>query len=132
MKERIQINGIWYVKENTIPEVEIDPKEITNTLGCTWESSNWAFVAAVILRDEAEDLLDIYSNGVTIDITDKRNKDRDLWVQHDCDNTNWLLGILEGNDESMSDAEEMFDEQGIAEFKGFIRYLITKGWIVKE
>jgi hypothetical protein len=132
MKERIQINGIWYIRENTISEVEIDPKEITNTLGCVWESSNWAFIAAVILRDEAENLLDIYSNGVTIDITDKRNKNRDLWVQHDCDNTNWLLGILEGDDESMSEAEGMFDEQGIAEFKRFIRHLITKGWIVKE
>jgi hypothetical protein len=26
----------------------------------------------------------------------------------------------------------MLDEQGIAEFRGFIGYLINKGWIVKE
>ena len=132
MKERIQINGIWYVRENTIPEVEIDPNETTNTLGCVWESGEWCFEATAILRDKFEDLSDIYNNGITIDITDKRNLDRDKWIEHDCDNTNWLLGILEGDDESMLDAEEMFDEQGMSEFKGFIRHLITKGWIVKE
>ena len=131
MKDRIQVDGMWYIRETSIPEIEINPNEVTNTLGCVWESKNWVFIATAILQDEAEDLLDIYT-GINVDITDKRNSDRDLWIEHDCDNTTWFIGVLEGNPESMPDAEEMFDEQGIAEFRGFIKYLIQKGWVVKE
>ena len=133
MKDRIQVDGVWYVREtSTLPIVEIDEMLVTNYLGCTWESDNWAFEATAILKDEAEDLSDIYNNGISIDITDKRPADRDLWVEHNCDNENWFIGVYEGNLESIPEAEEMLDEQGIAEFRGFIGYLIDKGWILKE
>ena len=133
MKDRIQVDGIWYVREtSTLPIVEIDEMLVTNYLGCTWESDNWAFEATAILKDKAEDLSDIYNNGISINITDKRPAYRDLWVEHNCDNANWFIGVLEGNPESIPEAEEMLDEQGIAEFRGFIGYLIDKGWIVKE
>lgn len=133
MKDRIQVDGVWYVREiSTLPIAEIKPRDVTNSLSCTWESDNWAFEATVILIDEAKTLTDIYNNFASIEITDKRNSDRDLWVEHNCDNANWFIGVYEGNPESIPEAEEMLDEQGIAEFRGFIGYLIDKGWIVKE
>ena len=106
---------------------------VTNTLGCIWESDNWCFEATAILKDEAINLTDIYTTIVGIAITDKRNPDRDKWIEHEpCDNPNWFIGVLEGNPGSMPEAEEMLDEQGIAEFRGFIKHLIDKGWVVKE
>ena len=134
MKDRIQVDGVWYVRESsTLPIVEIDEMLVTNTLGCIWESDNWCFEATAILREEAVDLTDIYTTIIDIAITDKRNPDRDKWIEYkDCDNVNWFIGFYEGNPESMPEAEEMLDEQGIAEFRGFIGHLIEKGWIVKE
>ena len=133
MKERIQVDGIWYIREtSTLPIVEIKPNSVTNTLGCVWESREWCFEATAILRDEAEDLTDIYTI-IDIVITDKRSENRDEWIEHDsCDNSRWFIGVLEGDSDSMEEAEEMMDDQGIAEFRGFISHLIDKGWIVKE
>lgn len=134
MKDRIQVDGIWYVRESsTLPIVEIDEMLVTNTLNCIWESDNWCFEATAILLDEAKTLTDIYTAIIDIEITDKRNPDRDKWIEHNgIDNTNWFIGVYEGNPESMPEAEDMLDEQGIAEFRGFIEHLIDKGWIVKE
>ena len=134
MKDRIQVDGVWYVRESsTLPIVEINEMLVTNTLGCIWESDNWCFEATVILRDEAVDLTDIYTMIIDIAITDKRPANRDEWIEHEtCDNKNWFIGVLEGNPESMPDAKEMMDEQGIAEFRGFIKHLVEKGWIVKD
>ena len=133
MKERIQVDGVWYVREiSTLPIVEIKPNSVTNTLGCVWESREWCFEATAILRDEAEDLTDIYTI-IDIVITDKRSENRDEWIEHDsCDNSRWFIGVLEGDSDSMEEADEMMDAQGIAEFRGFISHLIDKGWIVKE
>ena len=132
MKDRIQVDGIWYVKESsTLPIVEIKPRDVTNSLSCTWESDNWCFEALVILRDEAENLTDIYPDP-SITITDKHPENRDDWKEDSSDNPNWFIGVYEGNPESMPEAKEMMDEQGIAEFRGFIGYLIDKGWIVKK
>ena len=132
MKDRIQVDGVWYVRETpTLPIVKIDEMFVTNTLSCIWESNNWCFGATVILLDEAEDLTDIYTDP-SIEITDKRPADRNDWKVDNSDNPNWFIGVLEGNPESMPEAEEMMDEQGIAEFRGFISYLIDKGWIVKK
>lgn len=134
MKDRIQVDGVWYVRESsTLPIVEIEEMFVTNTLGCIWESDNWCFQATAILRDEAINLTDIFTTIIDIVITDKRNSDRDKWIEHDAvDNSTWFIGVYEGNPESMPEAEEMMDEQGIAEFRGFIGHLIGKGWIVKE
>jgi putative heme degradation protein len=38
---------------------------------------------------------------------------------------------LENDPESMRDALQMFDAQGLAEFKAFLEYLIERGWLMK-
>ena len=132
MKDRIQVDGVWYVRESsTLPIAEIKPRDVTNSLSCTWESDEWCFEATVILKDEAENLTDIYTDP-WIEITDKRPANRDDWKKDNSDNPRWFIGVLEGSDESMEDANKIFDEQGLAEFRGFISYLIDKGWVVKD
>ena len=62
-------------------------------------------------------------------ITDKRPSDRKDWIEHEVDNPNWFLGVLEGNPDSMKEAKEIFNDNGIQEFQRFISYLIQKGWL---
>jgi len=132
MKDRIQVDGVWYVRESkTLPIAEIKPRDVTNSLNCTWESDEWCFEAIVILKDDAKDLTDIYPDP-WVEITDKRPANRDDWKKDNSDNPRWFIGVLEGSDESMEDANEIFDEQGLSEFRGFISYLIDKGWITRE
>jgi hypothetical protein len=50
-KDRIQINGEWYVKENTV-ETLIDPKDITHTIECIWEDTNWCFIASLSAKEK--------------------------------------------------------------------------------
>jgi hypothetical protein len=132
MEDRIEINGVWYVRENSQPNtVKIELDDVTNSLNCVWESNEFCFDASVILRDNAEDLTDHYGSPY-LKITDKRPSERKNWIEHGVDNANWLLGVLEGNPDSMSEAYKMFDENGTAQFRGFISHLIEKGWLIKK
>jgi len=128
MKDRIQLDGIWYVKETPLPVLEIDMLDITNCLCCIYEPNNWCFEASVTLKDDAVLVKDIYSDP-WIEITDKRPSNRADWVIENLDNPHWFLGVLEGNPESMEEANIMFDEQGLKEFRSFIKHLIDKGWL---
>jgi hypothetical protein len=132
MEERIQVNGVWYVKETTpTSEIEIKDRDITFSMDRTWESRKWCFIATVIMRDEAETLDDYYQDPYIV-ITDKRSEDRNDWIEHDADNSTWMLGVYEGDQESMEEAVEMFDKQGLDEFRAFIGYLIKIGWLIKK
>ena len=126
-KERIQINGEWYVKENTI-EPLIDPKDVTYSVECIWEDTNWCFVASLTAKED--DFNDCYDD-VYLKITDKRIKSREDWVETDVDNPKWILDVLENNPESIKDANEMFGDEGLKYFKAFALYLIDKGWLKK-
>jgi hypothetical protein len=133
MENRIEINGIWYVREDKQPTPVIDvlnDEEVTHSLECVWETTEYCFVATVLLRNNAEEINDFYGIPYLI-ITDKRPSDRKDWVEHDVDNDNWLLGVLENNPDSMVEAYEIFDENGIKQFRTFISYLIKKGWLTK-
>jgi hypothetical protein len=129
MEERIQVNGVWYVRE-TNPTPEIKEKDITFSMERIWESNDWCFVATVIMLDGAETLDDHYPDPY-IKITDKRPADRKDWVEDDVDNPNFMFGVLEDNPDSMIDAREMFDKQGLEEFKAFLLYLNSIGWLTK-
>ena len=126
-KDRIQINGEWYVKENTV-EPLINPKDVTHAIECVWEDTNWCFVASLMVKED--DFNDCYDE-VYLKITDKRVKGRENWVEEDVDNPKWILGVLEGNLDSMEEANEMFDDEGLKYFKAFAIYLIDKGWLKK-
>lgn len=128
MENRICIDGVWYVRETSTPTTfKINPQNVIHTISCLWESDNWVFEATMICRED--DPTDLYPDP-TIDIIDKRGEYED-WIKHDSDNPNWMWGVLENNPESMIDANEMMDEQGLTEFKAFLEYLIEKGWLGK-
>ena len=129
MEERIQVNGVWYVRET--PETEIEDKEITVSMERIWESSTWCFIATVIMKDDAETLDDHYPDPY-IKITDKRSDDREDWVEDEIDNPLFMFGVLEGQSDSMKDANQMFDKQGLEEFRAFLLHLVKVGWLIKK
>jgi hypothetical protein len=119
--DRIEMNGVWYVKETPTQEIEWDP---TCFNGRVYESDLYCFEATQILKDDGTP----YKKGCDIEITNKREKP---WKTEHIDNPLWYIRVLENHPESMEDANEMFCEQGLNEFKSVIEDLIHIGWINK-
>ncbi len=133
MENRIEINGVWYVREDAITDpldhLETEEIDVTDSLVCTWEFTDWSFEAYVILKDEAENITDHYPDP-SITITDKRIKGKENWKEQTADNPKWMKGILENNPESLSEAREFIDYDGLKHFRVFLNHLVNKGWLV--
>ncbi len=115
-KERIQINGVWYVQEEQ--PIQLD---IAEFIGLVYENDKYCFEATQLVKNKDE-----YYPGVDVEFIDKRTKP---WKEEYWDNESWLIGVYENNPESMPEARESMCEEGIKVFQAFIKVLIDKGWI---
>jgi hypothetical protein len=133
MENRIEINGVWYVREDAINDsldhLEAEELYVTDSLVCSWENDNWLFEAFVIMKDGAETLTDHYTDPY-LTITDKRVKGRENWREHTVDNPSWMKGVLENNTDSLSEASEFINQVGLKHLKVFLNHLVNKGWLV--
>ena len=131
MENRIEINGVWYIKEdsieNTLNNIE-EELDLTFNLECMYENSQYAFVASRLHEDGFES--DFY-DGISIEFTDKRSKDRTDWVEEHWDNDMFFIGILErdkGSIETLRNEIGMC-ENGIKTLIQFLTQLKGIGWI---
>jgi len=132
MEDRIQVNGVWYVKETTKPTsnlvsiTTIDEFDVTRSLRRVWENDDYAFEANILLATDGTELEDTWGDCwivLTIKHTDE---------EHSIDNPTWMLGVLDGDSESMKEANKMMTPEGISLFRGFLLLLIQNGWLKKE
>ena len=120
MEDRIKIGDVWYVKENTIEESELD---ITYSVGCTSETKDYCWEATRLCK--TNDFNSSYGH-IDIKFTDKTLKP---WKEEHWDNDEWVLGVFNNNPTSMTDAKATMNEQGIKDFKQFIKHLIDNNWL---
>ncbi len=120
MKERIQIDGVWYVRE-TEPEEEIILNDLTQVLNIIYENDDYSWEASRIFKDDGE----TFYEGFDIEFTDKR---KTPWKTEYWDSMKWLKGVLEDDRHSMKLAEEAMDDKGIKHLKAFLKYLKEKVW----
>ena len=123
MKDRIEINGVWYVKENQSNQEELD-LDFTSFDGRVYETDLYCFEVTRILEDDG-----IPYDGGCIKFTDKRVRPfkEDFW-----DNENWFLGVLNEDPISMVDLRNVCCEQGVREFKYILNDLVKAGWLDKK
>jgi hypothetical protein len=137
MEDRIQVNGVWYVKETTKAvsdsiEIEnIDEFDVTRSLSRVWENDDYAFEAKILLAPDGTELEDTWGD-CWLTITEKIGDTNDAWVEHSIDNPTWMLGVYEGDPLSMREANKMMTSDGIRLFRGFLSLLIKNGWLKKE
>lgn len=122
--DRIQINGVWYVKEDTInqPTIEIDP---ANYDGCSVENDDFAFEATRTLNDKNIP----YPDAVSIEVTDKRFSERKDWKTDYWDNNDWMRKILENDPEAHKDLPDFGRSTNYQLFLKFLEYLKNKNWL---
>jgi hypothetical protein len=120
MEDRIQINGVWYRREEeiTVPKPKL---EITRYEGMITESNLYCFKAEKIYKDLDSD--EVYE-GLDIEFTDKRNDSFEDW-----DNCKWMIAILNNEPEALETLRESVCLQGEVEFKAFLEVLVEKGWL---
>ena len=127
MKDRIEVNGVWYIKENTIVQPTISELEPGIKYdGMIFESDLYSFDCTRIYDEDGN----LYKDGnVCIKFTDKSiihdiDKSQEHW-----DNVDWMCGILENEVEAIDEAMESLCSQGLIELKEVVKELVEKGWI---
>jgi hypothetical protein len=119
MKDRIEINGIWYVKEkpDSFSPIELDP---TKFEGIVVGDDKFCFEATRILRDSG----DPYDN-INIKFIDKRVKP---FKEEHWDSNAWMKGILNNNPDSHKELPDIGSE-GIRFLQVFLQLLTDKDWL---
>lgn len=120
-KDRIQINGVWYVREDrvSIDQVELDP---TGFEGYVVENSQVCFEATRLKKDEGG-----YYDDIDIKCTIKKGDKKD-WIEDNWDHNAWMLGVLDNNPDSLKELPNMGGEN-ILFLQAFLQFLKDKEWL---
>ena len=123
MENKIQINGVWYVREDSFTKKEEEAIELNPTYfkGCAVEIKDYCWEATKIEREDGT-----YYGGVDIQFTDKTVKP---WKDEHWDNEKWMVGVYKNDPESLVIAKETMSDEGIKHFQAFVGFLIEKGWL---
>ena len=122
-KDRIQIDGVWYVKESctTSKSVEIKDTQVIKFKGAAYETDKYCWEATKIYKDDGT----LYS-GLDVKFTDKTVNP---WKDSHWDNDKWMEGVLENNQDSLKEAYEVMDEEGVAHFQAFLNKIKDEFWL---
>jgi len=125
MENRIEVNGVWYVKEELIHVNEPTISKLDDAIpfsGIVFESDLYCFE---VTKLEVYD--DVYDKCCTIKFTDK-SVDFENFQEH-WDNVSWMNAFLVDEPEAIKEAMESLCHQGLVELKEVVTELAKVGWI---
>ena len=130
MEDRIQINGVWYTREDNQPTQEIKPlkrEDVTAFKGFVYETDKFCYEATIIAKSGLFEEGEYYDN-IDIKFTDKRIKP---WVEDHWDSMAWFRGILENNPESTKELliGDRMNREDVDKFRSFLAFLKQQGWL---
>jgi len=118
MENRIEINGVWYVREDSIkPKFDII-EDLTHSEHYVFESDDYSFDVVRIYRNDN----DFYS-GFEIRFTDKKDNREDIW-----DLESFFNGVLDGKPDSIELAKEDLNNEGFQHLIDILSFLRNQGW----
>jgi hypothetical protein len=129
--ERIEINGVWYVREDSHPQqtTSLTEDDVTHYRSVVHESDNYCFEASKLYKDftSGQDYDDI---AIEIAFKEKGVPQKD-WKTDYWDSVSFFHGVLENNPQSINTLRDRFDEdkEGIEIFKAFLVYLQKIHWL---
>jgi hypothetical protein len=129
--ERIEINGVWYVREDSqSPKtLTIGENDVTHYRGIVHESDNYCLEASKLYKDftSGQDYDDI---AIEIAFKEKGVPQKDWRTEH-WDAGGFFLNVLANHPQSINTLQAEFDEdkEGIEIFKAFLVYLQKIHWL---
>lgn len=132
IEDRVQINGVWYIREDAINDsldhLEDEEMDLAFSEECHLETDKYCFTASRLRKGDSDE----FYQDISITFTDKRSGDKDTWKEEYWDNNNWFKGILEGNPESVEslNKETELCSQGKRQFKAFLNRLVEEKWLI--
>ena len=123
MENRIQVNGKWYVLEDSIKQKNID---VTDVRSCVYENDDYCFQADVIYKDDLETLYDDVS--ITVKYKNEE-KEEEYWDGH-----SWLWNIYQNKQDYQNLhqddlIENLLNENGVEDFRAFLGILVERQWL---
>lgn len=122
---RVKIDGVWYVREDSIKMPEIKEAEVVWFDGAVYETEEICFEASLIKTNLGRYL------EPTIEYTIKEGS-RSEWKVNYIDNDSWLLSLLDGDPEALESAREIMTPTQIEHLKAFIYVIKEEGWFNKN
>lgn len=116
MEERIEVNGIWYVKEKALQK-ELFVSEFD---GIVYENDLFS-LEVTRLKDEDG----IPTENILMEYTSKTQpRIKECW-----DNVDWMIGVYRNSPTSIRQLYPLMGEERIKQVQSIIGTLIKKGWI---
>ena len=122
MQDRIEINGVWYIREDLANTQEED-LELSFSLQAMYENDKYCWEATRLYKENSQ--TDFYDD-IDIKFTDKKIKP---WKEEHWDNNSWMKGVMNNDPESLKEARESMCEDGIKTFKLFLNKLQEEGFL---
>lgn len=123
-KDRIQIDGEWYVKESSVePVVEVAESEITWCKQAIYERDDFCFVVSRLVNEKGEE----YGETV-VEFTDKRPEERRDWVEHYLDNDQFLQAVINKDRDAECQCNEFMSKSQYEHMRQLLSLLSRKGW----
>lgn len=116
---RIELNGVWYVKEDTTPK-PLNVNNVTFYKSCVHETNEYFWEAILISKDEGKNFYD----SLDIAFRNKETEVEEFW-----NNPVWLHSMLRGEPLEMLQAREDMSPGGIEEFRSFLKLLKEINWL---
>lgn len=125
-KDRIQINGKWYVAEQPEEDIKFNPGDLTYFRGAVYETDSSCFEFTSLTNEEGKP----YGGDVSfsVEYTDKRFEYRKDWKVDYWDNVNWFNGLIRGNPDSLPELESSVSKEDAKLFIEALRYLKELEW----
>jgi hypothetical protein len=130
MEDRIQINGVWYTREDNQPTQEIKPlkrEDVTAFKGFVYDIHGFSYEVTKIAKsglfEEGE-----YYDDIGIKFT---NMNTQPHIVEEWDSMQWFRGVLENNPDSINTLlnESEMDHEDVLEFRSFLAFLKQQGWL---
>ena len=116
MEERIEVNGVWYVKEKTF-EKELS---VTDFDVMVFENDLFSVKAS-----RMKDPFDIPTDDVAIEYTTKVEP----YIKERWDNLHWMIGVYRNSPTSVKQLYPLMGEERIKQIQSIIGTLIDRDWI---
>jgi hypothetical protein len=106
---------------------EITKDDVTEAKTLLYESDDIMLEATLIVKEDGS----LAYNAIAINAVDKRPTKRKDWKEHFLDNSLWMFGLLDGDEETTREALKILNKEQFVQLKNFIKYLFKIQWLRK-